>query len=1059
MNFWMIIVWTLLSSLLSYLKVKYNYWDLQSVKQLKPHFLVGHLGKLKSISHREILKEVYDSFKSSAKLAGFYIYTKPVAVILDLDLVKSVLIKDFNFFASRMSYKNEKDIIAQHLFNLEAPLWKPLRSKLTPAFTSGKTQFILPSIKMVAEEFGQTYERSIEESESLNVHDLNARFTVDVISNCLFGFQCHSLKNPEDEFRQISKLILGRTDFGIKSYLFKTTYVEFMKFFGTKRFPQFIEDFFKRVVREGFLEREKSGLVRNDFVDVLIELRKSGELNLDNDQIAAQFFIFFLAGFETSSTAMSHLLFELAKNEEVQEKLRKHIVETLKKHNNELSYEALMDMKYLDQAITETLRMYPAFAYLQRVALEDYKVPGTEITIEKNTDIFIPIKCIHYDPEIYENPHEFKPERFNPSEITKRHPQSFLGFGDGPRNCIGMRFGRIQIKIGLVTLLTKFKFSQSPQTCKEIEFSNHSMVLIPSKPIYLKVEKLCLPVIPSIPGDFLLLIRQILSASSLRSKSGGSPNSHTSGEVLHECNFHWLAITIYTNFKARSWTVNLSTRKNPKEIHNKMNFWMIIVWTLLSSLLSYLKVKYNYWDLQGVKQLKPHFLVGHLGKLKSISHREILKEVYDSFKSSAKLAGFYIYTKPVAVILDLDLVKSVLIKDFNFFASRMLYKNEKDIIAQHLFNLEAPLWKPLRAKLSPAFTSGKLQFIFPSIKQVADEFAETYERSLEESETLNVHDLNGRYTVDVISNCLFGFQCHSLKNPEEEFRQIGKLILGRTDFGIKSYLFKTTYVEFMKFFGTKRFPQVIEDFFRRVVSEGFLEREKSGLMRNDFVDVLVELRKSGELNLDNDQIAAQFFIFFIAGFETSSTAMSHLLFELARNEEVQEKLRKHITETLKQHNNELSYEALMDMKYLDQAITETLRMYPAVAYLQRVALEDYKVPGTEITIEKNTNIFIPIKCIHHDPDIYENPHEFKPERFNTSEVSKRHPQSFLGFGDGPRNCIGLRFGRMQTKIGLVTLLTKFKFLQSTQTCKDIEFSNHSVIMIPNKPIYLKVEKF
>uniref|UniRef100_A0A1I8M6N2 Cytochrome P450 n=1 Tax=Musca domestica TaxID=7370 RepID=A0A1I8M6N2_MUSDO len=456
-----------------------------------------------------------------------------------------------------------------------------------------------------------------------------------------------------------------------------------------------------------------------------------------------------------------------------------------------------------------------------------------------------------------------------------------------------------------------------------------------------------------------------------------------------------------------------------------MNFWMIIIWTLLSSLLSYLRVKYNYWDLQGVKQLKPHFLLGHLGKLKSVNHRQVLKEVYDNFKSTTKLAGFYIYTKPVAVILNLDLVKAVLIKDFSFFASRMVYKNEKDILSQHLFNLGAPQWRPLRNKLSPAFTSGKMQFMFPCIQRVADNYVKAFERGLEESESLDVYDLNGRFTVDVISNCLFGFESNCLENPDEEFRQISKKILGRTDFGIKSYLFKTTYVDLMKYFGAKRFPQFIENFFGRVVSEGFVEREKTNVVRNDFVDVLKEFRKSGELNLSNEQISAQFFVFFLAGFETSSTAMSNLLFELARHEDIQTKLRQHIKEVLKRHDNTLSYESLVDMKYLDQVITETLRLYPALAFLQRVALEDYKIPNSDITIEKNTEIFIPVQAIHHDPEIYENPKEFQPDRFTPSEETKRHSQAFLGFGDGPRNCIGLRFGRMQMKIGLITLLMKF----------------------------------
>lgn len=138
----------------------------------------------------------------------------------------------------------------------------------------------------------------------------------------------------------------------------------------------------------------------------------------------------------------------------------------------------------------ETLRKYPPLQILQRVSDKDYKVPGTGILLDRGTDVFIPVRAIHYDPEIYENPIEFRPERFNPPEEIKRHSQSFLGFGDGPRNCIGLRFGRMQAKVGLIKLLSNYKFSHSSETSTEIEFSDYNIGIAPLKGINLKVEKL-----------------------------------------------------------------------------------------------------------------------------------------------------------------------------------------------------------------------------------------------------------------------------------------------------------------------------------------------------------------------------------------------------------------------------------------------------------------------------------------------------------------------------------------------------------------------------------------
>lgn len=121
--------------------------------------------------------------------------------------------------------------------------------------------------------------------------------------------------------------------------------------------------------------------------------------------------------------------------------------------------------------------------------MEDYQVPDTDITLEKGTMVAIPVKAIHYDPEIYENPQQFQPERFAPEEVHKRHAQSFLGFGDGPRNCIGLRFGRMQAKVGLIALLSKYRFSVSSKTPDEMEFSKYSLVMVPGNGVWLNAER------------------------------------------------------------------------------------------------------------------------------------------------------------------------------------------------------------------------------------------------------------------------------------------------------------------------------------------------------------------------------------------------------------------------------------------------------------------------------------------------------------------------------------------------------------------------------------------
>ncbi|XP_052839469.1 cytochrome P450 6a8 [Drosophila gunungcola] len=491
---------------------------------------------------------------------------------------------------------------------------------------------------------------------------------------------------------------------------------------------------------------------------------------------------------------------------------------------------------------------------------------------------------------------------------------------------------------------------------------------------------------------------------------------------------------------------------------------------LLAIFTYYLHRKLTFFKRRGIPFEKPHPMRGNMEEFqKTKNFHQILQDHYNKFRESkAPFVGFFLFHNPAAFVIDLDLAKNVLIKDFSNFSDKGFYYNEKkDPISAHLFNLDGPQWRLLRNKLSSTFTSGKMKFMYPTVVSVADEFMAVMHEKVAQNSVLEVRDLVARFTVDVIGTCAFGIKCNSLRDEKAEFLHFGRRSLVDKRHGTLLNGFMRSYPNLARKLGLVRNAQHIQDFYRRIVTDTVAVREKENIKRNDFMDMLIEMKNQKEIKLDNgevvkgltiEEVIAQAFVFFIAGFETSSSTMGFALYELARNPHIQDKVRTEVEEVLEKHNQKFTYECTRDFKYLNQVINETSRLYTIVPNLDRKAHKRYVVPGhPEFVIEAGQSVIVPSSAIHLDPSIYPEPFEFRPERFSPEESANRPSVAWLPFGDGPRNCIGMRFGMMQARIGLALLIKNFRFSTCSKTPDPLVYDPNSFVLGIKDGIYLKLE--
>nr|WCC58065.1 cytochrome P450 [Pharsalia antennata] len=457
----------------------------------------------------------------------------------------------------------------------------------------------------------------------------------------------------------------------------------------------------------------------------------------------------------------------------------------------------------------------------------------------------------------------------------------------------------------------------------------------------------------------------------------------------------------------------------------------------------YIKYCYGYWKRKNVPYLVPRFPFGNSTSLfpKGISIGAVTKSFYDKFKSMGhSVGGIYFGIEPKLVILDPDLIRDILIKDFQNFTDRGVYQSESDPISVNIFSQPGTDWRNVRVKLTTVFTSAKMKAMFQTMLDCREGLEEALKELAKQKNDVDILEVIGCFTTDVIGSCAFGIACNSFKHPDAEFRTMGRKLFGEFNLMDRLNLFLSIYTpRLAQKLGVRNIQKDISRFFFHSIKDTVNHREKNNLRRNDLLQLLIDLKNS-DVKLSMNELIAQVFLFFSAGFETSSSTTSLALFELSKRQELQEKLREEIREVLKRHDDKITYDAIAGMKYLAQAVDETLRIWPPVATITRVCTKDYRLQGTDITVEKDTMVLIPALGLHHDPDLWPEPEKFDPDRFSDENKGKIVPGSYMPFGSGPRNCIGSRFALLEAKVLMVSLMSRFDIVPVKRTTIPIKLA-------------------
>ncbi|XP_077531657.1 thromboxane-A synthase-like [Haemaphysalis longicornis] len=490
-----------------------------------PNILFGNMLEMFRKSPVKCYREWIDKY---GDFVGYFDGYRPVLLVADLDLLRQIQIKDFQDFTDRALLFQARRPESPHdksIIQLTSARWKEVRSVLTPSFTTNKLKMMSPGVIGAVEKLVSKIDRKAESGDECEASEMYAALALDVICKTAMGIDYNLQDHPEHPFLICCRKMFGCAASFIIALL--TTFpgaVSVLKFINSRilRYQNngkhpfiVVQEKCKLIVQQ---RQQDASLRQKDLLQLMIDTKQTrvdinsvtsdqltatednerelatGPINenctcnlpaskkapMDDDDITQNAFLIFVAGFETTGNTMALMTHFLSHYPAVQERVREELFAVLGP-DEPITYNTIQKLTYMHCVIQETMRMYPpVYAFVTREATTD-KQYG-KIRIPAGTAVMAAAEYIQRDPRHWEKPDSFDPDRFLPENKSRINSMAMQAFGQGPRNCIGMRFAFMEIKYTFAHILRKYRFVKTPNTDK-------NPPNIEKSPVILKIKK------------------------------------------------------------------------------------------------------------------------------------------------------------------------------------------------------------------------------------------------------------------------------------------------------------------------------------------------------------------------------------------------------------------------------------------------------------------------------------------------------------------------------------------------------------------------------------------
>lgn len=364
---------------------------------------------------------------------------RKVAVFLGPEANRFLLQTGMQYFSWRDGWPPTfKELLGESLFVQDGEEHRQKRRLIMPAFHRQSLHHYLETMQTIALQYLNKW----EQTGHFRWLDEHKQYTFAVASTLLTGSE------PGDEIERLSRLFVTLTR-GFITIPVRWPWTPYGKALSARA------ELLKYI--DAAIENRRKNPT-NDALSLLVQTRDEDGNGLTNHELQAQTLLMLFAGHETSASMLTSLGMLFAKNPDVLAKARAEQAQFAR--DQRLTMDDLRQMPYLDRVLKEVERYAPPVPAGFRGVTETFEFNG--YTIPAGWTALYMINAAHRDPSIYRNPDQFDPDRFSPERNEGNVPFSLVGFGGGPRICVGYAFAQLEMKLMLSHLLRRYEWDVVP---------------------------------------------------------------------------------------------------------------------------------------------------------------------------------------------------------------------------------------------------------------------------------------------------------------------------------------------------------------------------------------------------------------------------------------------------------------------------------------------------------------------------------------------------------------------------------------------------------------------